>query len=89
MVSLLTQLTVMLVLRTRLAAWRSRPSALSTWATLAVAAIAMALPFTAPAARLFGFVALPASLVAALLAIVLAYVAATEAAKHRFWRRAR
>jgi P-type Mg2+ transporter len=85
-VSLLTQLTVMLVLRTRLAAWRSRPSPLLAWMTLAVALLAVALPFIAPAARLFGFVAMPAPMVAALMAIVLAYVAATEAAKHWFWR---
>ncbi len=86
-VSLLTELAVVLVLRTRLRAWRSQPSALLAWTTLAVALLAVALPFIAPAAQLFGFVAMPAPMVAALLAIVLAYVAATEAAKHWFWRR--
>jgi P-type Mg2+ transporter len=85
-VSLLTQLTVMLVLRTRLAAWRSRPSPLLAWMTLAVALLAVALPFIAPAAQLFGFLPMPATMVAALLAIVLAYVVAIEAAKHWFWR---
>jgi P-type Mg2+ transporter len=84
-VSLLTELAVVLVLRMRLAAWRSRPSALLAWITLAVALLAVALPFIAPAAHLFGFVAMPAPMVAALLAIVLAYVVTTEAAKHAFW----
>ena len=51
------------------------------------ALLAIALPFTAPAAQLFGFVALPAPLVATLLGIVIAYVVATEAAKRWFWRR--
>jgi P-type Mg2+ transporter len=88
-VSLLTELAVVLVLRTRFVAWRSKPSALLAWTTLAVALLAVALPFIAPAAQLFGFVAMPASLVATLLAIVLAYVVATEAAKHWFWQRAR
>jgi P-type Mg2+ transporter len=88
-ISLLTELAVVLVLRTRLAAWRSTPSALLAWTTLAVALLAVALPFIAPAAHLFGFVAMPTAMVAALLAIVLAYIAATEAAKHWFWRRAR
>jgi Mg2+-importing ATPase len=86
-VSLLTELAVVLVLRTRGPAWRSRPSALLTWTTLAVAVLAVALPFIAPAAHLFGFVAMPAPLVATLMAIVLGYVAVTEAAKHWFWRR--
>jgi P-type Mg2+ transporter len=88
-VSLLTELAVVLVLRTRLAAWRSKPSALLAWTTLAVTLLAVALPFIAPAAQLFGFVAMPASMVFTLLAIVLAYVATTEAAKHWFWFGAR
>jgi P-type Mg2+ transporter len=67
-------------------AWRSAPSALLAWTTLAVAVLAVALPFIAPAAHLFGFVALPLSLVATLMAIVLAYIVTTEAAKHWFWR---
>lgn len=87
-VSLLTELAVVLVLRTRLHAWRSRPSALLAWTTLAVALLAIALPFIAPAALVFGFVAMPAPMVATLVAIVLAYVVATEAAKHWFWQRA-
>jgi P-type Mg2+ transporter len=85
-VSLLTELAVVLVLRTRFVAWRSTPSALLAWTTLAVALLAVALPFIAPAAHLFGFVALPASMVVTLMAIVLAYIVATEAAKHWFWR---
>jgi P-type Mg2+ transporter len=85
-VSLLTELAVVLVLRTRFVAWRSTPSPLLVWATLAVAVLAVALPFIAPAAHLFGFVALPLSLVATLMAIVLAYIVTTEAAKHWFWR---
>jgi P-type Mg2+ transporter len=88
-VSLLTELAVVLVLRTRLRAWRSQPSALLAWTTLAVALLAVALPFITPAAHLFGFVAMPAAMVVALLAIVLAYVTATEAAKHWFWFGAR
>jgi P-type Mg2+ transporter len=80
-VSLLTELAVVLVLRTRVRAWRSKPSALLAWTTLAVALLAVAQPVIAPAAQLFGFVAMPAPMVATLLAIVLAYVAANEAAK--------
>jgi len=85
-VSLLTEIAVVLVLRTRLAAWRSRPSALLLWITLAVGAVAVALPYAGPLAAAFGFVALPATLMLAALAIVAAYVAATEATKHAFYR---
>jgi hypothetical protein len=52
-----------------------------------MAVLAVALPFIAPAAHLFGFVAMPMPLLATLMAIVLGYVAVTEAAKHWCWRR--
>jgi Mg2+-importing ATPase len=84
-ISLLTELAVVLVLRTRGAAWKSAPSPLLAWSTLAVVALALALPYADGAAALFGFVPLGAPLVAAALAIVAAYVAATEAAKLRFY----
>ena len=85
-VSLLTEIAVVLVLRTRLAAWRSRPSALLLWITLAVGAVAVALPYAGPLAAAFGFVPLPAGLMLAALIIVVAYVAATEATKYGFYR---
>ena len=80
-VSLLTELAVVLVLRTSGPAWRSRPSPLLLAATLAVSAVALALPWSGPLAALFGFVPLPATLTGALLAIVLAYVAISETTK--------
>jgi Mg2+-importing ATPase len=86
-VSLLTELAVMLVLRTRAASWRSRPSALLVWTTLGVALLAFALPYLVAPARLFGFVPLPPALAAAVIGIVLAYIVATEAAKRWFWHR--
>jgi P-type Mg2+ transporter len=85
-VSLLTELAVVLVLRTRAAAWCSRPSALLAGTTLAVAVLALALPYLAAPAALFGFVPMPPALAAALIGIVAAYVIATEAAKRWFWR---
>jgi Mg2+-importing ATPase len=78
--SLLTELAVVLVLRTRLAAWRSRPAPLLLLATAAMALVAVMLPYT-PAARLFALQPIPAGMLGALLALVLAYVAATEAVK--------
>jgi Mg2+-importing ATPase len=85
-VSLLTELVVLMLLRTRGAAWHSRPSRWLATATAAVALIALALPYTAPAAQWMGFVPLPLPLLATLLVVVAAYAAATEAAKRWFWR---
>jgi Mg2+-importing ATPase len=85
-VSLLTELAVLLVLRTHAPAWRSRPGRWLAGATVAVAVLALALPYVAPVARLLGFEPLPLPLLAALLGVVAAYVAATEAAKRWFWR---
>jgi Mg2+-importing ATPase len=89
-VSLITEVAVVMVLRTRRVAWRSRPSKLLLTNSLAVLAVAIALPFTPAVAPLFGLAPLPLSQLGALLAVVLAYVAATEALKHWFYgRRAR
>jgi Mg2+-importing ATPase len=86
-VSLLTELVVVLVLRTRQPFTRSRPSALLFWATVAVTALALALPYAGRLAGLFDFVPLPAPILAASIAIVVAYVATTEALKRVFYRR--
>jgi len=83
-VSLLTELAVLLVLRTQRPAWNSRPGALLWITTVLVAGIALALPFIGPVAALFGLVALPPDLLGSMLLIVLGYVAATEYAKRRF-----
>jgi P-type Mg2+ transporter len=85
-VSLLTELAVLLVLRTQLVAWRSRPSPLLVGASAAVALVALALPFAGPLATLLGFVPMPAPVMAAVVGITLAYAVATEAAKRWFWR---
>jgi Mg2+-importing ATPase len=83
-VSLLTELAVLLVLRTQRPVWRSRPGTLLGVATLAVAGIALVLPFVTPVAAVFGLVALPPVLLGTLLAVVLAYAAVTEFAKLRY-----
>ena len=84
-VSLLTELAVLLVLRTHQPAWRSRPGTLLWTSTVAVAALALALPYIAPLAGLFGMVRLPLTLLGSVLLIVLAYGAATEFVKSRFY----
>ncbi len=88
MISLLTELAVVLVLRTRKPAFRSCPSRLLLWATLAVAGATFAVPFLHEASGLFGFVPLSAMELAAVVAIVGGYIAATEMAKSWFFGQA-
>ena len=85
-VSLLTELGVVLVLRTRGPAWRSRPSALLLWTTVAATAFALATPFFGRGSTLFGFVPLSTVEMGTVVGIVIAYLAATEVAKRWFFR---
>lgn len=85
-VSLLTELAVVFVLRTRGPALAGRASTLLAVSTLAVIAAALAVPWTGSFAAAFGFVPLPAGMLVASVGVVLAYLAATEFAKRRFYR---
>ena len=84
--SLLTELGVVFVLRTRGPWHRSRPGALLLTLSLAVAAVAVALPFL-PVARWLGFVPLPLPVLAAVALMTAAYMAATEWQKRWWWPR--
>ena len=86
MISLLTELAVVLVLRTRKPAFRSRPSRLLLWSTLAVATATFAIPFLGGTSALFGFVPLSSMELAAVVVIVGGYIVATEIAKAWFFR---
>jgi P-type Mg2+ transporter len=84
--SLLTELAVVFVMRTRRPFFRSRPGTLLLTVTLALVPIACAIPY-APFAGVFGFVPLPGVLLGSVAVITLTYVIATEALKHSFYRR--
>ena len=86
-VSLLTELGVVLILRTRGPAWRSRPSGLLLWTTVAATAFALAVPFFGRWSRLFGFVPLSSVEMTTVVGIVATYLAATEVTKRWFFRR--
>ncbi len=85
-VSLITQMVVVLVLRTRRLAWQSRPSKLLMLAMLAVLLVGLALPYSGPLARAFDLQPLSVGELATLLVIVVAYLLATETLKHWFYR---
>jgi Mg2+-importing ATPase len=82
--SLLTELVILFVVRTRGPFHRSAPSRALVWLAVGTGAVALLLPFT-PVGRLFEFTPLPMSLVAALVAIATAYGVVTEFVKRRFY----
>ncbi|OOG55424.1 magnesium-translocating P-type ATPase [Polaromonas sp. C04] len=84
--SLVTQVLVIFVIRTRGRPWASRPSAVLTAASLAVVALALLLPFT-PLGPLFHFEPPPAIFFAWLAGMVLAYLVLVEGAKRFFYAR--
>ena len=87
MISLLTELAVVLILRTRRPALQSRPSRLLLWSTLAVGAATFALPFLGSASALFGLVPLSATALGFVVLILAGYILATELAKEWVYRR--
>jgi P-type Mg2+ transporter len=88
-ISLLTELAVVLVLRTRRPFWRSKPGGILLASTLAVGAAALALPYLGAASGWLGFTRLSPQLMLSGLGIVALYIATTEAAKLVFYARAR
>ncbi len=84
--SLLTELVIALVVRTRGPFYRSRPGTLLLTSTFMVISLALLLPYL-PSHALFGFVPLPASMVLGMIGLTLAYIVAVELAKKIFYAR--
>jgi Mg2+-importing ATPase len=84
--SLMTELFIVLVVRTRGRFYRSRPGRLLLVSTLFVAGVTVFLPYT-PVGALFGFVPLPPLFVLLLLGITGGYLLASEMVKRWFFRR--
>jgi Mg2+-importing ATPase len=83
--SLLTELVIALVVRTRQPFYRSKPGRWLWLSTLAVSILTVLVPYL-PFAPLLGFTPLPLSVMLLLLVITLLYVAAAEIAKQFFYR---
>ncbi len=86
MISLLTELAVVLVLRTRKPVFTSRPSGLLLASTIVVICATFAIPYLGTMTSAFGFTPPSLGLVAAMVAIVTGYILATEAAKLWYFR---
>ncbi len=84
--SLLTELAIAVVVRTRRLCYRSRPGNLLLLSTVTVIAITLVLPYL-PFNSLLGFVPLPAELMAVLIGLTLLYVCVVEIAKTWFYSR--
>lgn len=81
--STLTELTVMMVLRTRRRFWKSKPGSGLLWSSAILAVTTIAIPFTS-FGRLIGLEALPANLLFLLLGLICVYAALNEIAK-KYW----
>jgi Mg2+-importing ATPase len=84
--SLLTELVIALVVRTRGLFFRSRPGTLLLTSSFMVIALTLVLPYL-PINVLFGFIPLPAPLMLAMIGLTMLYVIVTEMAKKYFYSR--
>ena len=84
--SLITELVIALVVRTRHLFFRSRPGKLLLISSLIFIGITLVIPYL-PFISVFGFVPLPAPLMLALVGLTALYVLATELAKNFFYSR--
>jgi P-type Mg2+ transporter len=82
--SLLTELVIALVVRTRRVFFRSRPGTLLLASTLVIIAITLAIPYL-PFISIFGFIPMPSPLMLAVIGLTLLYIAVTELAKKVFY----
>jgi Mg2+-importing ATPase len=86
-VSLLTEIAIVFVVRTRGPLLRSRPSSALVWLAGGTALVGILLPFS-PLGPAFQFVTISIPVLAALLAVTACYVIASETVKRRFFARA-
>ena len=82
--SVITELAVLMVLRTRRPFFRSRPGRGLMLSSVAIAAITLALPYS-PLADPLGLTSLSATLLFTMLAITALYVVSAEVLKHGFY----
>jgi P-type Mg2+ transporter len=85
--SSLTELFILLVVRTRRVLFKSKPGKLLWVSTLLVGLATLILPYLPGLSPIFGFVPLPPLVLALLLVITGLYVVANEVAKRIFYRK--
>ena len=85
--SVLTELLIMLVIRTQRPFLKSKPGKGLLYSTLIVALFTLALPFIPGLNKLLGFVALPMNILLPLIGITLIYILINEVAKQIFYKK--
>jgi Mg2+-importing ATPase len=83
--SLLTELVIALVVRTRRRFYQSRPGSVLLWSTIGLGVLTLAIPFL-PFAAIFGFAPISVRLLTMITLVAGLYVLATEVAKQWFYR---
>ena len=85
--SLLTELFILIVVRTSRPLFRSKPGGWLLSTTLSVAAVAIIIPYIPWVANIFGFEPLPTYVLLLLLLITTLYIIVNEIVKHFFFKR--
>jgi Mg2+-importing ATPase len=85
-ISLLTEVAVVLVLRTNGPAFKSKPSRMLLWSSIAMSVFSLAIPYLGSFASAFGFVPLSTLQMGVVLVIVAGYIAATEGVKAWYYK---
>jgi Mg2+-importing ATPase len=83
--SLLTELVIALVVRTRRPFYRSKPGSLLLLSTLVLIPVTLAIPFL-PGANVLGFVPVPSAMLITLSVVTMLYVIFAELGKRWFYR---
>ena len=86
-VSVMTELAIMLIIRTQRPFFQSKPGKGLLYSTIGVAVLTLVLLFIPGLNKLLGFTPLPWSLMLALIGITLMYILVNEAVKRVFYRR--
>jgi Mg2+-importing ATPase len=86
--SVLTEVLILLIIRTSRRAWQSRPSPWLLWSGISVIVITLTLPYL-PVAPWLGFEPLPLPLLAGIGFIALMYGGLSELLKSRFLEKSR
>jgi len=84
--SILTELMVLLVMRTQKPFFKSRPAPILLYSSIGVAALTLLLPYL-PLSNILNIAPVPAAVLFSLLGIAAAYIITTEIAKHFFYRK--
>ena len=83
--SILTELLVLLVMRTQKPFFKSKPAPILLYATILVGLVTLVLPYL-PVQKILNITPIPPLMLLALLGIAALYIITTEVAKHFFYR---